>query len=907
MLYAVLGTVAAGLLVLAYLAFAPGPVRARALRKAQKELKEGKWRSALATAELYLARSPSQQWKARLDSLAGECHQLGMEEALKEVRLEDAAGHARAAARHLGQDEADMMARVLEAGLAEARFLFVSNTTEAGTQAVRAMLARVEKLADGKPLPEAGFWSSLCLVREGGFEEALALLSSISDQTSRQVLDPPLYAGIISHRLGKPQEALKWLSEANRIDGNCPLVTWQIGVSLMVSGGDSGLAMRALQRAMGPRGLPLWKSNPARMWVEAFPEGKSYIRRAAGKTGKEVPCPLLGSDINVLIRQGSLALAQACYKQEKFQEAADLYGKLLETSPPTVLLLRGYGLSLARSGQHDPAYKQLRLAHEQESPKDPITAGYLALCGAMGKPINPEDKPKNIAWALKLLASYPVYEDPEWAGLVRDVHAEARRNRITTSQADQELLCDALASVQAVEPPAAASYAHLAMTYPEAVKPIYSWLYCRAASTHGVSSPADLDLFTRTFQEAGKARGYFEARQWDFTEVEYTFLERTAKHAPGAFPPTLGPDYAPRGEELLLSRSESEEKAGRPERARASAEVLLRLAPGSVRGHDRLACLHYRSGELDRAADLLSSWHHLAPRDHWPLVRKAVLEQERGNPLGRSEAITRAMTLAHGPTRAAIALLGAKLALREGLRLIQPGSRLHVLPELSPEALQAVQEVDRLLSECLREAPTHVEALWQLAALRTVTRDRSGLAELASRMDSTETLDSRFHLMGAVCLMAAGDPGKALEVAGRASQWPREAHLLQGLALVKLGKAKDAIEKLRQAASDPDSPSVMYARALLGLLCFQSGGFEEAAQHWSHLAPEARAAWRLDDPLRQTVLLTGLRALGDERYEEASERFREAGRLGLRDRRLGGLASLALVKAGQRLLYDARG
>ena len=39
-------------------------------------------------------------------------------------------------------------------------------------------------------------------------------------------------------------------------------------------------------------------------------------------------------------------------------------------------------------------------------------------------------------------------------------------------------------------------------------------------------------------------------------------------------------------------------------------------------------------------------------------------------------------------------------------------------------------------------------------------------------------------------------------------------------------------------------------------------------------------------------------------YEQAADRFREAGKLGLRDKRLGPLLTLALVKAGQRLLFE---
>ena len=69
-------------------------------------------------------------------------------------------------------------------------------------------------------------------------------------------------------------------------------------------------------------------------------------------------------------------------------------------------------------------------------------------------------------------------------------------------------------------------------------------------------------------------------------------------------------------------------------------------------------------------------------------------------------------------------------------------------------------------------------------------------------------------------------------------------------------------------------------------------------------APRRRAEWQLDETLRQTGLLSGLLAFENRRYEQAADRFREAGKAGLRDRRLGSLLILALVKAGQRLLYD---
>src|SRR5262249_10819214 len=160
---------------------------------------------------------------------------------------------------------------------------------------------------------------------------------------------------------------------------------------------------------------------------------------------------------------------------------------------------------------------------------------------------------------------------------------------MTLAAEDQERLCDTLAAVHAADLAAAAAYAQVAATFPDAVKPIYAWLYCQAARVHGVSTDQDLDLFARTFRDSGAARACFTARGWDFGEVEYTYLERCAARRPGVLPEELGPDYAVKGEAFLLERSRQEEEAGRGDGAITVGEVLLRLLPTSTAGHDRLA------------------------------------------------------------------------------------------------------------------------------------------------------------------------------------------------------------------------------------------------------------------------------------------------------------------------------
>ena len=140
-------------------------------------------------------------------------------------------------------------------------------------------------------------------------------------------------------------------------------------------------------------------------------------------------------------------------------------------------------------------------------------------------------------------------------------------------------------------------------------------------------------------------------------------------------------------------------------------EVLLRLAPASLAGHDRLACLHYRRGDMDRAAALLAGWRRLNPADPWPVIRQAIIEQQRGNALARAEAIDEALGLAQGNRRAAVAFLGARLALKE-----------------APPTPAALVHAAKLLQDCLSCDPNHLDALWCLAVVRSATGDREGLA-----------------------------------------------------------------------------------------------------------------------------------------------------------------------------------
>ena len=374
------------------------------------------------------------------------------------------------------------------------------------------------------------------------------MLTTVFEQVGKHVLDPALYLGILLHRLGRPQDALHtWPTP---IDSTATVRSsrYKWASPSSGAGGDSGLALRS---AAAPWGTAAWACGKARpaaarrgpkkpllcAWVEAFPEARSYVRRLA--TRYRYVCPLLGSDLSIIVRQGQLALAQAFYRQDRFQESADLYGKLLQDSPPTVLLLRGYGLSLARLGQHDRPTSTCASPWSGRSQR--------SVHRRLSRPVRcagQTDQLRRQAEEHQLVA-------PAVSALPG--HGQRRMDRPDRGSprrgAEGRRAVEPGRSTAAVRQPglgpgdrsagAALAYSHLAGTYPDAVRPIYAWLYARAATLHGITGPHDLDLFARTFQDVACRRGRSSARnKWDLAEVEYTYLERSSQLPPDSFPPS---------------------------------------------------------------------------------------------------------------------------------------------------------------------------------------------------------------------------------------------------------------------------------------------------------------------------------------------------------------------------------
>ena len=460
-------------LLILWFVFGRGPRRWRGLKRARLRLKEGAWQDAIERVrKLRNLGRPSKSWQKTFDEFEAQCLQTAARLALDEGDFEQALEHSLKAAHLRGKDDFEVRAGIQSAMLAEVRRLFAvkhsSDITDITDMITRAMMIQ-------SPCREASFWQAQCDLRSGHSDQALVNLQIARTGQARSLslddgfgdiatagaappptspfLDPPLYLGAVLLVRNQPKEALRFLTEANRMDPGCPIVTLQLGAAMIAAGGDTHFAVRALQKALGPRGLGQWDGAPQRAWVEAFPEHRSYVRKLAG----EYPytCPLWGSDLILLVRQGNMALAQGQFKLGNYQDASNLYDRALKEGALTLPVLRGLGLSLAKLGRYDDAFKHLRTAHEMEPTKDRITAGYLALvAGACGKPSvgAEEDRRQNLAWAGEhRYTHFNAPGDAEWVGIVSRVFAEARTHDIPVGADEQLYLCEHLLSVNAAD------------------------------------------------------------------------------------------------------------------------------------------------------------------------------------------------------------------------------------------------------------------------------------------------------------------------------------------------------------------------------------------------------------------------------------------------------------------------
>jgi hypothetical protein len=225
------------------------------------------------------------------------------------------------------------------------------------------------------------------------------------------------------------------------------------------------------------------------------------------------------------------------------------------------------------------------------------------------------------------------------------------------------------------------------------------------------------------------------------------------------------------------------------------------------------------------------------------------------------------------------------------------------------------------LSECLQAEQGHVQAFAYQAGIRWLLGRQEELITQARTMNQADVADPCYHYLAGVCHLAARDATGMLQACQRAAalaeKMPadkarngeaskgvnlmREIAYVAGLGYLLQEDSASATRMLRETAKG--SVSTAHAQALLGKIAFDRRAFGEAVQWWQALDAEKRAAWEFSDALAGTVFLAAMEAFEGGRYEQAAEKIREAGRLGWRDRRLGSLLILSLVKAGQELIY----
>jgi tetratricopeptide (TPR) repeat protein len=867
----------------------PGWRRQRVLRRAGQHLRSGQWQKALDLVREQQKRPCPPSWQGRLRRVEEDCLHRAASISLGAKRYEEALDHLHQASELQGVNPDGSLKRIQGAMLQEIYRLYALQTTERVESAL-ALCARL--LAIDSSCAEAHFWQGLCRLFHGKNDEALKSLRSANELSGDGYLDPAFYLGGLLRRNGQPVEAVRHLALAQRLAPKSGFVSLELGRALMEASGEISLAVRAFERAIESLTATIANGIPGdRAWCEPMPAAHSFVH---SRTGLDpFVCPLMGSDIKVLVREAKLALAGVLARARSLPDAIALYRSLLAEAPPTPPVLRGLGQALARQGNYEEAYAQLRLGSENEATADPLTNGYMALCAAKGKPPQSEDRAANVSWALRLLASIDARGNAELTGLWSAVHAEARSLGLKIPQEEQVRLCDYLASVEAIEAQAASGYRHLAASYPENLSPLHCWFYCRAVLTSKGTIENDLRLYALAFGDAEKMRAFYAEHGWDCDEVETHYLERAAAFEPGVFPAVLGRDYETRGEQLLLERSRRLESSGLEGPALASAEALLKLAPTNCSAHDRLAELCYRQGDLKRAATLLTNYHRLAPADPLPLVRRAIIEQQLGENDASSLSLSAALEIAPKSNRAGISFIGARLALTE-------------LVQHSESGQPDVDEAQVWLDSCLQEEPGHQQALWCRAALLALRGDSSALAELSATLKD-DSADGRFQIMAALCALAANDYPGAKESAHRASEkdpgLALEAAYLVARAELALGNREAAGVMLEKAAASPQGNILDQVRALLGSLAFQDKNYAAAISRWERIDPEHRASWKLDEPLRSTALVAGLQDLTAGRFQQAAQRFREAGRLGSHERQLGALLILALIQEGHRLSH----
>lgn len=839
------------------------------LRAARQALESGHHASALEIARRHRPNSGAspQSWHEEQRQIEIEALHASAESALRNRRYAEALQTFRTIAGLLQLDESDASHRVVDTMLAEVRLLSANTPDD---PALPELIAEI--LKQRPTCPEASFWLGIFQIRRNEIQKAIDSFTAAT-QSPTSPIDPYLYLGAIWLRGGLPRDALRVLSEANRLAPQCPLVSWLLGAAIVESGGDALLALRALQKATGADGLPKYLRHPNRLWKETLPPD-SWIRNVTirrGDPAAQFRCPFELDRTDVSLFQSRLALASALVTCQKAEDAIPIYTELLK-SHDTLPIRRGLGLALAQLERYDEALPHLREAHSQENPPSSVTTSALALSLSHAR-----FDPGNIQQALDLLATLKSDSDAIYARHAGAVFAAAKNAGLPIANDEIAKICNALVSTSAADPHAAEAYDLLAGLNPRALPREAAILYARSAQVHGLTLNHDEFLLDFAMGDQRMAREYFAVREWDFEAAERMYLQRWATRHPGTFPSAPGINYAASAETSLLNAAQRQAAQGQLTTARELALLVVRLNPVSGLAYDRLAELAFRRGNRAEAENWLKVWQTKCPNDPQPLARLALVIATNRSLEHASELLGQSLELVQGSARMPYLLLAAKVAIAQGKR---SAAKSH-------------------FKECLSIVPNHPTALMGRAAIAWVEDNTPLLAKLAVRMASIPAEDPWFHYLAAGTLLAAGNPDAAEVSAKQAAADPMTAS--EGRHLLALVRARrndlDGATELLRHTSIEDSAIGNHAAAMRGQFAYVNGDYAEALHQWQNLPADRIKAWNLATVVTHAAYLAGIQALHSNQPELAVRWLVQAARLGQQDARLESLLAAAYSRA----------
>lgn len=825
----------------------------RDLDVARQKLDAGQWSEALELTKKHRPdeAAPIEPWHEIRRLLEGDCLIAGSEAALRESRFSDAMALYRNAATVLGLSPDEASRRIVEAMLGELRRLSADEPNSTALPELASLI--VEQDSDSG---EAAFWRGVYQLRRGDRAAAKSDLTHAYAQRHALQIDPTLYLGTMRLQDGAPREALRFLVEANKLAPQCPLVAWQLGTALIATGGDVMLAVRALQKATGPEGLVRFLSEPVRIWIDTLPRD-SWIRNLVRRSGSQrtrFVCPLGLDRLKEILESARLTSAEALIDCRRPGEAATLFQELRRTRDD-LAVHRGFGIALADLGRFDEALPHLEKARAAASSPDSRTIGALARCRARAS----GDRIGNLQQALSLIEKAPTPIDAEWARNASAVISAAQLAGMAIPSKLVLELADALIAADATDPAAVAIYDLLALRDPNSLPHEAAWLYVRAAEREEVSLANDDVLFDRAFADRDGMIRFFDSREWDFAAAERLYLQRWAERSAGTGE-TAKTQHSGVAQANLLAEAERHLSQNQLDAAQSSIELAHRLMPNSPRVYDLLAELSYRRGQFDRSVDWLQRWSQLEPKSPLPLTRAGLIRRRQNRLDEARPLLARALSIAHGPARAPIALLLARFAAAAG------------------KHRDALEFVD----ECLTFDSNNAIALAARAALLMTLKEPTQLTGLLAPLSNLNVEDAHTHCLIGITAYLANDDQLAIERAKLCIQNKNTAadgYYLRAASTLRADQVSPAMSDLREAVERATGPIEESARVLLGQLSWRAGQYADALRAWQPISAARLKARGLETLIPDTAFLAGLAAARSGRLDEAAKWWRSAARL----------------------------